>query len=554
VARSRAVFAPLVAALLLCGIGATFAVYAGRAGLAFLPHLNLKSPLLAQAPPKLGARGAPLARRVILIVVDGLSERSSYNLPLLDDLRSAGVHAIATAHTPTISMPNYVAMVTGVDPAASGVRNNFYPWPVHLDSIMVRLAAQGRGSVFVSDSSTGFPHMFSHVTTESTNAPWPGGFVQACQLAMTRDFGLVILLPGAVDAVGHLHGAASDRYRAVALDVDADLRRCLTPGRAESGGLGDLDLTTTTVIVTADHGHTQRGGHGGAERAVREVPLILAGAGVRKGAIIKNAELVDLAPTMAALLGVSAPGHALGRTLAEALLADAATAAALAAADSERRQEGLRVVAAERELARDKAVRKRAQRISLVVSGVALAIILLVLGARLGALHIDWRVLTIAVPAFPLAFYVLLEMLGQHFSLSALPDEGVGARRVFHFGLGSTAVHVLASWLALRGRVVLRDRLAAANAVTLCGLVVAALPAALAWAAYGGGPHVELPPVELLFLIPAMYIAISSYAIAAAVTLGLELVVFFARAIDPRRRAAAEHAGVQAEGVRDLSQ
>jgi predicted AlkP superfamily pyrophosphatase or phosphodiesterase len=197
----------------------------------------------------------PNDTKVLLVVIDGLGAKHSYNLPFIDRIRSKGIHALAASHAPTISMPNYVSIVTGVEPRSSGVRNNFYPWPVALDSIMVRLHDAGKQSAFVSDSSTGFPHMFSPVTEEATHAPWPGGFVKACRLAVARDYALVIFVPCTVDEAGHLHGAASAAYRAAAVAVDDELWRCLA----------DVDLSDTTVVIAADHGHTDRGGHGGLD-------------------------------------------------------------------------------------------------------------------------------------------------------------------------------------------------------------------------------------------------------------------------------------------------
>jgi len=47
-------------------------------------------------------------------------------------------------------------------------------------------------------------------------------------------------------------------------------------------------------------------------------------------------------------------------------------------------------------------------------------------------------------------------------SRPARPGDALGV--LFRFGLVSTAVQVMAGWIAMRGRVVLRDRLAAANA------------------------------------------------------------------------------------------
>ena len=60
-----------------------------------------------------------------------------------------------------------------------------------------------------------------------------------------------------------------------------------------------------------------RGGHGSTLEM--RVPLLISGAGVRTGAVPKDARLVDVAPTIAALLGVRPPADAQGRVLDELL-------------------------------------------------------------------------------------------------------------------------------------------------------------------------------------------------------------------------------------------
>jgi arylsulfatase A-like enzyme len=49
------------------------------------------------------------------------------------------------------------------------------------------------------------------------------------------------------------------------------------------------------------------------------VPLALFGFPFIPGTYRTHAEPVDLAPTMASLLGINAPSHAVGRVLTEAL-------------------------------------------------------------------------------------------------------------------------------------------------------------------------------------------------------------------------------------------
>ena len=60
-----------------------------------------------------------------------------------------------------------------------------------------------------------------------------------------------------------------------------------------------------------------RGGHGSTLEL--RVPFLIAGAGVRVGAVPRNLRLVDVAPTIAALLGARPPADAQGRALGELL-------------------------------------------------------------------------------------------------------------------------------------------------------------------------------------------------------------------------------------------
>lgn len=107
--------------------------------------------------------------------------------------------------------------------------------------------------------------------------------------------------------IGRIQGVAAVRDR-------GDLRRL----RA-SDKLGDL------VVEPAEPYHfsllqdgVRRGSHGALEES--EVPLTLAGAGVRAGARLSRASLVDIAPTICHLLGVQPPTTASGRVLREALV------------------------------------------------------------------------------------------------------------------------------------------------------------------------------------------------------------------------------------------
>jgi arylsulfatase A-like enzyme len=60
-------------------------------------------------------------------------------------------------------------------------------------------------------------------------------------------------------------------------------------------------------------------GHGTPYSYDTHVPLALYGLPFQLGTYRTHAEPVDLAPTLASLLGINAPTHAIGRVLTEAL-------------------------------------------------------------------------------------------------------------------------------------------------------------------------------------------------------------------------------------------
>src|SRR5439155_21210423 len=120
--------------LVLGGVGA---VKAGLAGGDFMYDLEDARPALARVPPAIEDPHTPrLARRVFLVIVDGLRLDKSYELPFLDSLRRRRLDTEAASHYPTWSRPNYVSILTGVPPSASGVRTNHHATRVLLDTLM----------------------------------------------------------------------------------------------------------------------------------------------------------------------------------------------------------------------------------------------------------------------------------------------------------------------------------------------------------------------------------------------------------------------------------
>ncbi len=105
-----------------------------------------------------------------------------------------------------------------------------------------------------------------------------------------------------------------DLYDACVASVDAELGRLLE-GLARRGL-----LETTLVVVTSDHGE-EFGEHGGSGHGYTlfdenlRVPLILAHPALAARRIPEQVRLVDLAPTLVELAGLSAPPTWQGQSL-----------------------------------------------------------------------------------------------------------------------------------------------------------------------------------------------------------------------------------------------
>jgi hypothetical protein len=570
----------VVAAVLLLAAGAVAATFAGREGASFMFDLEHTDPALGRVEPVIDPPDRALSRRVVVVIVDGLRADTSQELPFLNALRARGASGEASSQYPSYSKPNYVNILTGVPPAASGVRTNRYPGTVRLDSLMDRVRAAGMHAGYASDYDA-MPRLFLRPRTPDTPiaalpdeaelveektpeavglalmadlrgdfddaryAPWAGGFRDSAEQMLRRDdAALMVLLVGVVDAAGHEYGGDSEEYVAAAHSAD----------QALADVLAEVDLDRDTIVIVADHGHTDSGGHGGLEPEALRVPLVAAGAGIAVGAKPRDGALLqDVAPTVARLLGVSPPGHGLGRSLVELLAIDDAARDRYRAEDDGRAARNAAVVAAELDAARAQRLEKRALRLGALVIGGVLLIATAAWLRWLGGLRLDWRALVVGVPAFFGVYYILIAILGQNFSPSLVPARGHIGSELIKYGIAATVVQIAAGWWALRRKTKLQDRLAAANGVALIGLVIAMTPVALLWTLFPA-PYIEVPGPRLLVLIPAVEISVACYAVGVALTLFIEMVVFFARAVDPRVRLlrlerAIERARQQADGA-----
>jgi hypothetical protein len=243
-------------------------------------------------------------RRAVVVVVDGLRQDDARRLGSIARVRAAGRCAVTDVGVPSVSRPVYAAISSGVEQARTGARNNDDDTPVAVDSLWERARAAGLRVTYRSE------------------LPWwgqlfPRGFDAALVLPTSHNLlaapftdDLTLVHPVYVDEASHDHGVGSAEQRAAVTRADREL----------SAALDGLDLTRDLVVVTADHGHRDAGGHGGPQPVITEVLTCFGGAGVRRDLHELRASTTDLAPTLAVLLGVAIPHHAGVRRSPRALI------------------------------------------------------------------------------------------------------------------------------------------------------------------------------------------------------------------------------------------
>ena len=127
---------------------------------------------------------------------------------------------------------------------------------------------------------------------------------------LSGNYQLVLIHLDQVDYAGHHQGGPlSPNWEAAASRADQLLSQIVDT----------LDLSKDTVLVVSDHGQIDRGGHGGPDPVTLLEPFVLAGVGVVPGNY-GNINMVDIAPTMAALLGTNIPASSQGHVLIDMLV------------------------------------------------------------------------------------------------------------------------------------------------------------------------------------------------------------------------------------------
>jgi hypothetical protein len=249
-----------------------------------------------------------VARRVVFVVVEGLGYDDAVDLESLAPLAAEGAIRPLGGNPTPYSAPSVTAMMTGLAPRESGVRLTGARSARGIDDV---LSSAWDGGVYVRVRA-GDDLRFLALARPPPRADARAGELRlladmaewSLEPAPTETAGraveIVVVRVGDLEEALRAHGAGSPEFREAGLHVGALLQAMaarLDPGR-------------DVLVAASDHG--PRALHGCGEASAARAFVLAWGHRVKRGATLPPRRTRDVAPTLAAMMGVHAPSSNMG--------------------------------------------------------------------------------------------------------------------------------------------------------------------------------------------------------------------------------------------------
>lgn len=257
--------------------------------------------------PTLTATPARLARRVLILSIDGLRPDAISLAPmtnLMDLMQSSAYTLNAQTVYPSVTLISHASMLTGLCPSKHGVDwNDYIPdngYAIGTDIFDITHAAGFQTSMFV-----GKKKLVQLTEPESLDQfvyvnDRESVMVDRLISEFPQHFGVLFIHFPLVDGMGHDYGWLSSQQLSVAFRADEALGKLLA----------ELDARhlrgETLIIVTADHGGHDTS-HGSSMPEDMTIPWIASGPGIQPKALTTTVHTMDTAATAAFALGLDIP-------------------------------------------------------------------------------------------------------------------------------------------------------------------------------------------------------------------------------------------------------
>lgn len=271
-------------------------------------------------------------KHVIIIGVDGMSPDGVIKAatPNMHALMDRGSHSFqCQAVLPTVSSPNWASIINGASPSSHGIWSN--RWKVsdikdsvychgkkgHIFPTIFRVLREQkrRAKIMCFAGWWSFvrlvePRVCTAKERTLTTALVASRAVTSIRL---RKPDLLFIHLNDVDETGHKHGHGTPEYYKAVEEADVVVGKIVQA--VNKAGMAD----NTAIVIIADHGGIGKG-HGGTTPQEVNVPLIIAGGGIKKGYELKaNPRNFDMTATVAKLLGLQIPDCWEGTVIKEIL-------------------------------------------------------------------------------------------------------------------------------------------------------------------------------------------------------------------------------------------
>ncbi|MEV8319819.1 alkaline phosphatase family protein [Streptomyces sp. NPDC059900] len=269
---------------------------------------------LAGAAPALATSRAKTPK-VLVIGLDGalLGRIKDADAPALKGLMSAGLTAPSSIYAqplaPTSSGPGWSTLITGVWPDKHKVVNNEFTghnlaaYPDFLTRIEAAKPSLRTYAVASWNPITDI--IFSAKVDARVSTPAAeydaGTTARAVAEITSGNPDAVFVQLDDIDHAGHNSGAASQAYLDAIHGADARVGQIVDAVRSRPA-YGTEDWL---IMITADHGHTDPGGHGGSSRPERQTFMIATGGTVTPGSVRHDVRMPDIAASALAHLGIA---------------------------------------------------------------------------------------------------------------------------------------------------------------------------------------------------------------------------------------------------------